>query len=166
MKVDVLGVKIDAISKGEVLAAIENNLNHGKSTFIVTPYSESIVAAQNDREFRNVLNSADIALPDGVGILWAAHYLKFHNLLSSLFSIIFNPKSIRDPIPEKISGSLFVWDLAELAAKNNYSIFLLGGYGDTAQLAAASLKSKFPNLKIAETASPVILRYSDLDKLE
>lgn len=156
MKIDVLGVRIDSFTKEELLHKLRNLLVLNKPVFIVTPYSEMIVAAQRDQEFRNILNSADFALPDGIGILWAAYYLHAKsNLISSLLSIIFKPESIRDPIPEKISGAEFIWDLAELASQKNYSIFLLGGFGDTPNLAAEALKSKYPDLKIAGTASPV-----------
>jgi len=163
MKVDVLGVQIDAEPKHVLLEKVADGLKIGQPLFLVTPYSESLVAAQKDLEFKKVLNSADFSLPDGIGVLWAAHYLKaktknpktkIWTLVQTLLSILFSPKSIRDPIPEKISGSEFVWDLAELAAKNNYSIFLLGGFGDTAEKAANSLKTKFPNLRIAGTYSP------------
>lgn len=173
MKVDILGTKVDNLTKRQVLDTIAERLRDGKSTFIVTPYSESIVAAQKDAEFRNVLNSADIVLPDGVGIPWAAKFLSLPppqawgglgrgrtvaiawNLIKSLAAIIFNPSYIRNPILEKISGSDFIWDLAKLAAENNYSIFLLGGFGDTAERAGKTLKQKFPNLNIAGTASPL-----------
>ncbi len=161
MKIDVLGVKINTDTKIQILEQIKTALNERKSIFIATPYSESIVAAQRDQEFRTVLNSADIALPDGVGILWAAKYLKLKaksykpkalwQLFYSLLAIIFYPKYVRDPIPERISGSEFVWDLCKLASGNNYSIFLLGGFDQTPLLAGAKLQSQFPNLKIAGT---------------
>ena len=154
MKIDLLGVNINSDSKIEILQELRAKLNSRKSIFIVTPYSEMIVRAQNDPEFREILNSAAFALPDGVGILWSANYLKRKNFLASLFAIIFDPKKIRDPIPEKISGSDFIWDLARLAGEKNYSIFLLGGYDDTPKLAAKKLQEKFPNLKIAGFSSP------------
>ena len=186
MKIDLLGVKIDNLTKSEVLSEIQNklypssSLSADKSIFIVTPYSESIVAAQKDEEFRNALNSADLSLPDGIGVLWSANFLQsgfspsfqgrgeergdkflkiFYNLIKSLLAIIFNPNYLRAPVPEKISGSDFIWDLAELAAKNNYSIFLLGGFGDTAELVAQKLKSKFPDLRIAGTYSNINLSF-------
>jgi N-acetylglucosaminyldiphosphoundecaprenol N-acetyl-beta-D-mannosaminyltransferase len=166
MKVDVLGVKIDALKKTEVLDKISTLLNEdpstslraGKPVFIVTPYSETMVAAQKDEEFRKILNAADIALADGVGILWTAKYLELRiknkelriwALVKTLSTIIFNPKYIRSPIPEKISGSEFVWDLAGLAAEKNYSVFLLGGFGDTPEIAAKKLQEKFTDLRIA-----------------
>ena len=169
MKIDLLGVKINAEPKETILREIGGLLQKGRPIFITTPYSESVVAAQKDEEFRNVLNSADFALPDGIGLLWAAKFLNtpppqawggqgrgrwfwlVGELLKSLLAIIFYPKYIRDPIPEKISGSEFVWDLTRLAAQNNYSIYLLGGFAQTAALVAQRLKSLFPNLKIAGT---------------
>src|SRR3989344_3487810 len=167
MKIDVLGVKINTDTKNTIIFLIKKLLSEGKSIFIVTPYSEMIVRAQSDRGFRDVLNSATFALPDGIGVLWAAHFLTpslklregrgelwFWKLITTLLSIIFNPKSIRDPIPEKISGSDFVWDLAKLAADRGYSVFLLGGFDDTPDLAAEKLKIKFPALKIAGISSP------------
>ena len=176
MKIDLLGVKIDNLKKEEALNTIQGLLDSSSSfradklVFIATPYSESIVAAQKDEEFRNALNFADLSLPDGIGVLWSANFLQFgfspsfqgrgrerggkflkifYDLIKSLLAIIFNPNYLRTPIPEKISGSDFIWDLAELAAKNNYSIFLLGGFGDTAELVAQKLKSKFPDLRIS-----------------
>ncbi|MDP3993910.1 MAG: WecB/TagA/CpsF family glycosyltransferase [bacterium] len=168
-KVDVLGVQIDALTREELLHTLKNILTY-KQVFITTPYSEMVVAAQKDEQFRTILNSADFALADGIGVLWAAHFLKHETyntkqvsgfrfqvlwkLLISLSSIIFDPRSIRDPIPEKISGSEFVWDLAQLAEQKNYSVFLLGGVGDTPRRAGERLKQRFPNLRIAGTYSP------------
>ena len=158
MKISLLGVNINAQTKIQILGQIANLLNNNRPIFITTPYSEMIVRSQKDKEFRDILNSADFALPDGIGILWAARYsllathyslLNVWYLIVSLASIIFYPKYVHSPIPERISGSDFIWDLARLAADRGYSIFLLGGFDDTPALAAQKLKSKFPNLKIA-----------------
>ena len=178
MKIDLLGIKINSDTKNTILFLIKKFLGEGQKIFIVTPYSEMIVAAQTDTTFRDILNGATFSLPDGIGILWAANHLKFSPparlsavveggdeegvgviakawyLISSLLAIIINPRSLRHPIPEKISGSDFVWDLAKLAADRGYSIFLLGGFDDTPELAAKKLQARFPGLKIAGTLSP------------
>ena len=164
MKIDVLGVHINSDTKNTIIFYIKKLLDENKKNFITTPYSEMLVAAQKDTGFREVLNSSDFALPHGVGVQWAAHYLKYKKLISSLFSILFNPKSISDPIPEKISGSDFVWDLARLAQDRGYSIFLLGGFDDTPERAAAALKNKFPNLRIAGTYNEKYLSSSGLTR--
>lgn len=164
MKINILGVRIDALRKDELLHAIRNKLVQNQQVFIVTPYSESIVAAQTDHKFREVLNAADFALPDGIGILWAARYLSLRGKFSkagsafwqlgySLLAIVFCPRFIRNPIPEKISGSEFIRDLAKLADEKQHSIFLLGGFSGTPQKVAQKLLTYYPNLKIARTFS-------------
>ncbi len=149
MKIDVLGVKINSDDKNTILFMIKKLLGERQKIFITTPYSEMLVAAQKDKKFCDILNSSTFALPDGIGVLWAAHYLKYRKFLPGLLSIIFRPRTIRDPIPDKISGSDFVWDLTRLAEDRGYSVFLLGGFGDTPQLVAKKFQKKFPNLKIA-----------------
>jgi N-acetylglucosaminyldiphosphoundecaprenol N-acetyl-beta-D-mannosaminyltransferase len=163
MKTDVLGVRINSDRKKELLALLKTQLDQGNKIFIVTPYSESIVSAQTDPEYKALLNSADIVLPDGVGVQWAAAFLNktknknllstVYYLLSTLIAIIFYPAYVRRPIPEKISGSDFVWDLAELAESRGESVYLLGGFENTSELAAKKLKESFPQLKIVGTYS-------------
>ncbi|MBX4191796.1 MAG: glycosyltransferase, partial [Candidatus Doudnabacteria bacterium] len=74
-KVDIAGVYVDAVTKNEALNSIKRFLIDGKKHYIVTPYSEQIVFALRDEEYRRVLNNADLALPDGIGILWASKFL-------------------------------------------------------------------------------------------
>lgn len=131
MKTDVLGVKINTESRVEILDQISQRLGNRGSTFIVTPYSETLVAAQNDSEFRNILNAADFALPDGAGVIWAS----------------------KGKIQKKIPGREFFLDLCGLAQSRGESIFLLGGYGNTPELVANVLYTKFPNINIAGTCN-------------
>ncbi|MDP3740702.1 MAG: WecB/TagA/CpsF family glycosyltransferase [bacterium] len=134
MKADVLGVQINTEPKHEILELLDARLDSNISTFIVTPYSESLVAAQKDQEFRRILNAADFSLPDGYGVILASKFLT-------------SPRA--SPISERVPGREFFWDLCALAERRGESVFLLGGYGDTPELVTKKLKEKFPNLKIA-----------------
>lgn len=164
-KIDVAGLKIDALTKKELMDEITRRANTNQKTFITTPYSEFLYHALEDPELMKLLNGADIAAPDGVGILWAAKYLQIplsnftfiHDRMNvkyylkilqalwqmrySLLAIIFYPRWIKSVLPEKISGSNLIWDLAKLAAENGWSIYLLGGFGDTPKLVAEKLKT-------------------------
>lgn len=173
MKVDILGVKIDALTKKQVLKEIELFLNSECSHYIVTPYSEFIIKAQKDSEFKEILNSADIAIPDGMGILWAGKLLYekaflgerkkgilekiklyFRVILQVVrvsFLILFSPKRLGGIFPEKISGVDLIWNITAIAEDFQKSIFLLGGWNNTPGTAAAVLKDKYPKVKIAGT---------------
>ena len=134
MRVNVAGVEIDNIAKGEAIQKIEEFVKSGQPHYIVTPYSELIVFAQGDEEYMKVLNNADLSLPDGVGIIWAAKYLG-------------------SQINERISGRIFIYDIARLASERNYCLALVGGEGNVAAQAALVLKKLYPNLKINITLS-------------
>lgn len=157
MKIDIAGVKVDAITKNQTLGAIQSFLNDGKKHYIVTPYSEQIVFATENPRYKEVLNNADLSLPDGIGILWAAKFLSLktnnylHGLVQIVYtgaSIIFRPKSVRTIIPEQVTGSRIVFDLIKLAHENNYSLSLVGGEDNVAAQAAYELKKIYPNIKI------------------
>lgn len=152
------GVKISNISKLDLLNFISESINTNSKKYIVTPYSEFIVAAQNDELFKKVLNNSHLSLADGFGIQFGMKYLslkgnRYLDILKCLFMALFNKKFFKNQIKEKLSGSEVIYDISELAAKNSYSVFFLGGFdfghGNTGEIAAKKLKAKYPDLKIA-----------------
>lgn len=139
MKVSILGIQVDSISKNELLQQIENWLQGFHSHTIVTINPEMVVQAQKDVYFKEVLNCADMAVADGFGIMLAAKW-----------------KGMQ--VPERITGVDLVYDIAALCKKNQKSIFLLGAREKVAERAAKKLQEKFPSISIvgAESGGKVL----------
>ncbi|TSC94812.1 MAG: N-acetylglucosaminyldiphosphoundecaprenol [Candidatus Berkelbacteria bacterium Athens1014_28] len=164
-KVNIINFPIDCFSKIEVLRYLFTRLNLKASTFITTVNSEFAYFAFTDNKVAEMLKKRSLNLADGAGILWAAKFLslnlpknKFWQVIVgvskfklSLLSIIFYPKYIKNPIPERITGSDFVWDLSKFARDNNLSIFLLGAGPTVAEQASLKLQTEVLGLKIAGT---------------
>ncbi len=74
--VNILGINIHKISKKEVLERVERYLKTPKQNYIVTPNPEIILEAHRDEEFFYILNQADLSLPDGIGLKFAAWLLR------------------------------------------------------------------------------------------
>src|SRR3989338_2986316 len=161
MKIDIAGVQVVSVLKQEAIAAIDQFVQNGQPHLVTTPYSELIVFAQRDENYKKVLNSANLSLPDGIGILWAAKFLSlqrkkqfsifnfhFSNLILSLAAIIFYPAWIRSVIKEQVTGSHLIWDIAKLAADRGYSLALVGGTDDVAGKAGEELRSQNKELRI------------------
>ncbi len=125
----ILGVKISIDSKKEILKKISGFLNSSEQRYIVTPNPEFLLAAAKDEEFFYILNKADIAIPDGVG-------LTFAGLLMGKFI-------------KRVSGIDLMYDVCRLAEQQRKSVFLLGGMDEVAKKAALKLKKFYPNLQIA-----------------
>lgn len=69
--VDILGINLSDLEKNELLARLDFFLNDKESHFLVTPNPEIILQAGKDEEYFYILNSADIAVADGFGLVLA-----------------------------------------------------------------------------------------------
>ncbi|HYC79663.1 MAG TPA: WecB/TagA/CpsF family glycosyltransferase [Candidatus Binatia bacterium] len=157
MKIDIAGVNVDNVTVKETLDIIDGYVRTDRPHYIVTTYSEFIVEAAKNSKFKEVLNKADLSVPDGIGILWAAKFLSMPkrdpvittiNWLGSLSSILLAPQSLRSVIKEQVTGSRLIWDIARLAQDNNYSLALYGGEQNAAEKTKEKLLQKYPNLRI------------------
>lgn len=147
MAVTILGIEIDQVTFDSALEQIESFIGQRGAHQIVTVNPEFIMRAQTDRAFRKVLNDADLALPDGAGLLWASRLLK-----QSQSSIALRPRKLTH-LPERVTGTDLVPALAQRATVRGWKIYLLGGRPGVASRAASYLKEELPDLKIVGAES-------------
>ncbi len=174
MKIDIAGVKVDDVTVSETLQYISEYVRSGQPHHIVTTYSEFIVEAKNNPKYLEVLNKADLSVADGIGIIWAAKFLSlperepvitFLNWFGTLCSIILAPQSLRSVIKEQVTGSRIIWDIAELAQRNDFSLALVGGWGGVAEKTAKALQEKFPDLKINLVHEPAEFNQDTVNRI-
>jgi N-acetylglucosaminyldiphosphoundecaprenol N-acetyl-beta-D-mannosaminyltransferase len=119
-----LGVRVDGVTFDEALARCLELADGPPGSHVVTVNPEFVVAAGRDPAFRDVLNAAALALPDAVGVVWAARWLGV-------------------PFPERVAGA----DLAPAVAGGlgavGRTVFLLGAAPGVAELAAATLEADY-----------------------
>jgi len=155
----------------DALTLVEQGIhkNSEDCLLVSTINAEFIMAAQKDSEFRRILNSSYLSLPDGVGVLYANKFIESTRQLKSKSSLTLFLRGISllfaDNLGEKISGVDLVHEMCGLAAEKDYSVFLLGGWekdfrgkmkkyhGDVAGKAASALKKEFPKLNIVGATS-------------
>jgi len=136
--IDILGVPVHAVTMADTLALIEQYMAEPRLHQLATVNPEFVMAAQDDPDFRHVLRAADLCLPDGVGLLFAA-------------------RRQGRPLPERVPGSELVYHLAGQAAERGWPLFLLGaapGVGAKAGVAdeaARLLAERYPGLVVAGT---------------
>ena len=131
-RVDILGVGFDRVALVDAVARIEQRLDGGERTFIITANPEFVMLCRDDREVADIAAHADLVVPDGTGAVMAARLLG-------------------DPLPGRAPGRLLVDRLAALASERQLSVFLLGAAPGIAERAAATLRLRHPELRIAGT---------------
>lgn len=124
----VQGFKVNLFKYNEALNFVKTSLDKGENIQIVTINPEMIEAAKKNPDFAGVLKSAELVVPDGVGIKLA---LKFKGIAQ-----------------EQIRGVDFAQSLIELADKNGYKLALVGAKPEVNSKLVQTLTEKYPNLNI------------------
>ena len=73
---DILGVPFDVISMDEAVKRVIGYLSGSGQHMVCTPNPEIVMEAQEDKELMNILNAADLIVPDGIGIVMASKFCK------------------------------------------------------------------------------------------
>ncbi len=132
--VDILGVRVDALTEASALKQVAAFMQEPGVHQLCTVNPEFVMKAQADPAFKEVINSAELNLADGIGLLLAARILK-------------------QSLPERIAGSTFIYHLAELCAQHGWRLYLLGAAPGVADQAATQLQEQYPGLQIAGSYS-------------
>jgi len=127
----IFGVRVDDVTEDEAVARCERFIAEGRR-IVATPNPEIVMAARDDRDLRHALAHADLAIPDGGGLLLAARL--WHR-----------------PFREQVRGSDLTTRLLARAATRGWRVFLLGGGPGVANAAAAAIKTRWPTAQIVGT---------------
>jgi N-acetylglucosaminyldiphosphoundecaprenol N-acetyl-beta-D-mannosaminyltransferase len=127
-----LGVRVHDVSNAEALEILNRFIQERRPHQVVTVNPEFVMTARRLPAFKEVLNRADLALPDGIGLVVAAR-LQGRRL------------------KERVAGVDAVIRLAALAAEKGYGLFLLGAAPGVAEETAGRLTQANPALRIVGT---------------
>jgi N-acetylglucosaminyldiphosphoundecaprenol N-acetyl-beta-D-mannosaminyltransferase len=127
--VTVLGVPVDVYTKSELTASFLEILKSHKRGWISYVNVHTIDIANKLPWYRQFIVDALIRYCDGEGVRFGAYLLGEH-------------------IPERITLSYYINDLASAAVEHHLNIFLLGGTKAVAELAAKRLKDLYPAIKL------------------
>lgn len=105
-------------------------LEREEKTFLVTANPEFVMHAQEDKEFKQIVQSADFVVPDGIGIIKAAEWMK-------------------QPLKERIPGFELMLDLLTHADEQGLSCYFLGAKESINEKTVEKVKSTYPSIKIA-----------------
>ena len=129
--VRIFGIDIDNIDideAGEITANLIKESNKS-CKMVFAPNTEFIMMAQKDKEFYDILKSADLATPDSVGVMMGG-------------------RKQNKPFKQRIPGQAYFRKVLECGEKENWTFYFLGGKGDVPKLAAENVKKIYPNINI------------------
>ncbi len=128
-KINILGVNVDNVTMEKALEKVLDFLAGDEPSSVFTPNSEIIMSAYKDEAFCEVLNSASLIIPDGIGVVYASRILKA-------------------PLPERVAGFDLADNLIKKLSNGEKSFYFFGGKPGVAEKAKENLLSKYPSLNI------------------
>ncbi len=132
LKINILNVPIDAVTQAEALARLSGFLEEDRYHILCTPNPEIIMAANSNHELMEVLQNADLVVPDGIGVVLASRLLKKETV----------------KIKERVPGIDLIYALFAQIQDTGHTVYLLGGKPGVVDAAKRRMEEKFPGLRI------------------
>lgn len=129
MRTDILGVAFDDVTLDEAADRAMALLEEDGPHLAATPNPEIVQMARQDPELADILARADLVLPDGIGVIYAA-------------------KILGRPMKGRVPGIEFAAALMERMAADGRRLFLLGAKPGVADMAAVNLRAQYPGLAV------------------
>lgn len=132
MRINVMGVGFDNLTKEEAVSEALRLIRERRSAYVVTPNPEIVMICRENPDAMEAVQQADLVLPDGVGVVYGA-------------------KILGTPLKGKLPGIDFVTALMDELAKTGGRVFLLGSKPGVAEMAAENLVARYPGLQVCGT---------------
>ncbi len=136
-RVNLGGVLVDQLDLDGALERVRAFLEAGRPHQIVTINLDFVSVAQRNPEFRQTLNQADLAVADGMPLVW----------LSRLKGM---------PLAQRVAGVDLFTECCQVAADEDRGVFLLGAAPGVAERAAANLQERYPGLRVVGIYAPPV----------
>jgi N-acetylglucosaminyldiphosphoundecaprenol N-acetyl-beta-D-mannosaminyltransferase len=140
-----MGVEIDCVSFEDVLDRVEFYVGAGTPRRIVTVNLDYLRLAREDESFRQTLNAADLAIADGMPLVWASRWA-------------------RKPLPQRIAGQDLFDAICRAGSERGWSVFLLGAAPGVAATAGDVMAQRYPGLRIAGAYSPPVGQFDGVEE--
>jgi N-acetylglucosaminyldiphosphoundecaprenol N-acetyl-beta-D-mannosaminyltransferase len=130
----ILGTHIDPTSYSAATEMIICWARKIESRYVCVANVHMIMETYDSLDFRHVVNSADMVVPDGMPLVWTLRQLGSTN-------------------QERVYGPELTLRLLSSAAEKGIPIGFLGGTAETLELLARNVRERFPGVQIAYSVS-------------
>ena len=145
--VALFGLPITNVTMAEAVARVEESIDSGQVCQIATANLDFARNSLRDAKLQEIICDCSMVLADGAPMVWA----------SRLFG---------RPLEERVTGVDLVPELAALAARRGFGIFLLGSSERSSARAAQLLEERYPGVRIVGRYSPPVAPLATMNDAE
>lgn len=127
--VSLYGIPVSKLNMKETVHVLSNAIKRRQIHHIITANPIMLMTALDQPEYHKMMRSAELIVPDGTGVVWAAEY-------------------VGEPVKERVTGIDLVNELMKAGELERWRVYLLGATTEVIEAAANRLQSRFPAIRI------------------
>ncbi|XID91115.1 WecB/TagA/CpsF family glycosyltransferase [Paenibacillaceae bacterium WGS1546] len=128
--VSLYGVPFSKMNMQETVDYLANAIEERRPQRVITGNPIMLMVGLSDPSFHHTLSTADLVVPDGAGVVWAAHRMK-------------------QPVKERVAGFDLMHELLKEGDRRGWSAYLLGATPEVIEAAREKLAGQFPGVRFA-----------------
>lgn len=134
-RVNVLGVGVSVLNLERACAVIDSAIREGRKGYITVTGVHGVTEAQDDPEFRKILNESFLCTPDGMPMVWMG-------------------KLAGRKAMDRVYGPDLMELICERGVQRGWKHFFYGGAAGVAEELKAKLEKRFPGMQVVGTYTP------------
>ncbi|MDP4096074.1 WecB/TagA/CpsF family glycosyltransferase [Paenibacillus sp. P96] len=127
--VPIFGLLVSRLDMQQTVAWLTAAVSSRRPHQIITANPIMVMTALENADYMNVMRSAELLVPDGTGVVWAAEVAGM-------------------PVAERVAGFDLMHELFKVGETRGWKVYLLGSTAEVIQATAARLKELYPGVVI------------------
>lgn len=146
-KVSIFGVPFSKLGMNDTIALIADMITSRRPHQIITANPIMVMTAVEDPAYLRMMQQADLIVPDGAGVVWAANY-------------------VGNPVAERVTGFDIIGNLFRLGESKGWKVYLVGASPDIIEAAAEKIQEQYPKLQLVGYRDGYFKAAEDLEVIE
>lgn len=128
--VPIFGIRVSKVDMAATVAYLTEVVSTRIPHQVITANPIMVMAALEDPAYMNIMKSAELVVPDGTGVVWAANYCN-------------------EPVAERVAGYDLLHELMRQGERYSWKVYLLGSTPEVIRETAERLQLQYPRVIIA-----------------
>jgi N-acetylglucosaminyldiphosphoundecaprenol N-acetyl-beta-D-mannosaminyltransferase len=128
--VPIFGIRVSKVDMKATVSYLTDAVRKREPHQVITANPIMVMAALENPSYMEIMKSAELVVPDGTGVVWAAEYC-------------------HEPVAERVAGFDLLHELLRQGESYNWRVYLLGSTPEVIRETASRLQSGYPGIVIA-----------------
>jgi N-acetylglucosaminyldiphosphoundecaprenol N-acetyl-beta-D-mannosaminyltransferase len=128
--VPIFGIRVSKVDMKTTVSYLTEAVRNREPHQVITANPIMVMTALENPAYMEIMKSAELVVPDGTGVVWAAKYCN-------------------EPVVERVAGFDLLHELLHQGESYNWRVYLLGSTPEVIRETASRLQTQYPLIVIA-----------------